>query len=106
FISRLLLSLCVTNIAQSPRLLELVDVSGGLQPAIPYPAGQVFRGALVGGRCGQSLASRKASISSFEKTRPPLFIPWQRWAECAHASGLARLPSQNGQVRHWSGRKL
>jgi hypothetical protein len=57
-----------------------------------------------GGFSGQSFASRRDSIRSRENWRGPRFIPWQRWAASSQFSFDARFPSQNGQVRHWSGR--
>jgi hypothetical protein len=58
----------------------------------------------VGGLSGQSSASRSASISLRVKMRDPALMPWQRFPADFHASSSARFPSQNGQVRHWSGR--
>jgi len=58
----------------------------------------------VGGSAGQSFASRKDSICFSENFRDPRLIPWQRWPAVSQFSLLASSPSQNGQVRHWSGR--
>jgi hypothetical protein len=58
----------------------------------------------VGGLSGQSVASRRDSICCCVNFREPWFIPWHRLAALSQFSRLASTPSQNGQVRHWSGR--
>jgi hypothetical protein len=57
-----------------------------------------------GGFVGQSFALRSDSIVSAENFRGPRFMPWQRCAAASQFSFDARLPSQNGHVRHCSGR--
>jgi hypothetical protein len=58
----------------------------------------------VGGFSGQSLALRSASICWSVNLREPALMPWQRWPAASQRSLSASSPSQNGQVRHWSGR--
>jgi hypothetical protein len=58
----------------------------------------------VGGFSGQSVASRSASICSRVNFRDPWLIPWQRFPAASQFFLLERSPSQNGQVRHCSGR--
>ena len=58
----------------------------------------------LGGCSGQSVASRRDSIWAGVKVREPRPMPGQRLAACSHIWRLDRFVSQNGQVRHWSGR--
>jgi hypothetical protein len=58
----------------------------------------------VGGFAGQSVAFLSDSICLSVNLRDPWLIPWQRWPAASHSSWLASSPSQNGHVRHWSGR--
>jgi hypothetical protein len=58
----------------------------------------------VGGFSGQSVAFFSASISARLNFREPRLIPWQRLPADSQFSLLASAPSQNGQVRHCSGR--
>jgi hypothetical protein len=58
----------------------------------------------VGGFSGQSVALRSDSICSSVNFRDPALMPWQRLPAASQRSLSASSPSQNGQVRHWSGR--
>ena len=57
----------------------------------------------VGGFSGQTSASRSRSIRP-RLNDSPRFIPRHVFAARCQAFGLARFPSQNGHVRHCSGR--
>ena len=75
------------------------------KPAVTQPGAMLPRDHLdVGGFSGQSVASRSDSICSRVNLREPWSIPWQRFPAASQFLRLDRLPSQNGQVRHCSGR--
>jgi hypothetical protein len=58
----------------------------------------------VGGFAGQSAAFFSDSICRSVNLREPWLIPWQRWPAASQLCLLASSPSQNGHVRHCSGR--
>jgi hypothetical protein len=58
----------------------------------------------VGGFVGQSVAFFNDSICFSENFRDPRLMPWQRWPASSQRCLLASSPSQNGHVRHCSGR--
>jgi hypothetical protein len=82
----------------------------GAKPAISAPVKapaikpSAYLDEDVGGFSGQSSARRSDSICFNENLRLPWLIPWQRCPADSHDSLLASTPSQNGHVRHCSGR--